>query len=59
MRLSLKHATPYGYGSYFCAQDEWHANDHATSEYHAMTFHNYGDGFAGRKQNSDCSPASY
>jgi sugar lactone lactonase YvrE len=50
---------PYGHGSYFCAQDEWHANNHVTSEYHAMTFHNYGDGYAGRKQNSDCSPAPY
>jgi hypothetical protein len=50
---------PYGHGAYFCAQNEWHVSNHVTNEYHAMTFHNYGDGYAGTKQNSDCSPAPY
>ncbi len=44
----------YGHGHYMCAQEEFHANDHLSSEYHAMTFHNYGDGYAGQHQNSDC-----
>ncbi|HET7484173.1 MAG TPA: NHL repeat-containing protein [Solirubrobacterales bacterium] len=44
----------YGHGHYFCAQKVFHANDSVSSEYHAMTFHNYGDGYAGPHQNSKC-----
>ena len=44
----------YGHGHYMCAQIEFHVMDHVTSNYHAETFHNYGDGYAGKHQNSNC-----
>jgi hypothetical protein len=39
---------------YMCAQSIFHANDNLSSEYHAMTFHNFGDGYAKSHQNSEC-----
>jgi hypothetical protein len=39
---------------YMCAQSVFHANDHLSSEYHAMTFHNFGDGYSKPHQNSEC-----
>jgi hypothetical protein len=39
---------------YMCAQEIFHVNNHATSEYHAMTFHNFGDGYAKGHQDSGC-----
>ena len=43
-------------GHYICAQDIWYVHDHATTEFHAMTFHDFGDGYVGKHQNSACTP---
>jgi hypothetical protein len=39
---------------YMCSQDVFHVNNHVTSEYHAMTFHNFGDGYAKGHQDNKC-----
>lgn len=44
----------YGYGDHMCAQDLYHINKPWGSDYAAMTFHNYGDGYAGPHWNDDC-----
>ncbi|HEX7244017.1 MAG TPA: SMP-30/gluconolactonase/LRE family protein [Solirubrobacterales bacterium] len=44
----------YGYGNHFCVQSRYHINRPWASSYAAMTFHNYGDGYAGPHWNDDC-----